>query len=235
MLRALCLLGRDFPTLGPLGLAGFPDGGAIALSRGARPKPYRHVDPNEDAGLLVREGAGRLLAVADGFNGRRASEIAIERLRARASELLVSEVGAFEAAARALLEAIARDLADVGPSRTCLLFAALVGPRCHWASLGDSHLFRATAPEPVNGSSSLVLGPRLPRLPAAPHWCDSFEREPGERIALASDGVANFVADPARIHAFVQEAASDRDAVRRLALEAMRGGAGDNVVVVAAA
>src|SRR5215470_12737194 len=96
-MRAIALLGKDWPELGPVGLLELPDGGAVAISRGAHPKPYAHTDPNEDAVLLVRTDAGVLLAIADGFNGSEASELGLAEVRARASALLEASGEAFRA------------------------------------------------------------------------------------------------------------------------------------------
>jgi serine/threonine protein phosphatase PrpC len=132
--------------------------GALALSRGAERKPYRHVDPNEDAALLLADEAGMLLAVADGFNGVPASELALRAVGRAAAELLVPEFERFAAAVLALLARIAQRLDPESDSRTCLLLAALSGNRCHFASVGDSSLFRATSGEPVSLASELFLG-----------------------------------------------------------------------------
>src|SRR5262245_61659173 len=105
-MRAIALLGRHWPELGPLGLADLPDGGAVALSRGMYPKAYAHTDPNEDAALVVRTDAGVLLAVADGFNGTEASELAIAQARARAAELVQASGEAFRAEVLRLADAV---------------------------------------------------------------------------------------------------------------------------------
>jgi len=86
--RSICLLGRDYPELGPLGIAGLPTGGALALSRGALPKPYPHLDPNEDGALLVETQRGMLLAIADGYNGVAACELALAAAREGAGALI---------------------------------------------------------------------------------------------------------------------------------------------------
>jgi len=115
--RRLALLGRDYPALGPLGVARLPGVGALALSRGAERKAYYHVDPNEDGALLVADAAGVLLAVADGYNGVAASEVALRLTGRAARELLAPDLEGFTAAVIALVGRIAREL-DPGPQDT---------------------------------------------------------------------------------------------------------------------
>ena len=232
-MNAVALFGRDYPDLGPVGAVALPDGGALALSRGQEPKPYRHVDPNEDAALLVRGEAGALLAVADGYNGVATSEAGIEAVRAAAGELITDDAQHFEARLAEVLEALRPALSNAGRSRSCLVVAALVGERCCWASLGDSSLFRASQAERVTPEDTLrVLGPAL--------WLDdelrqsafgSFERKPGERVALVSDGITNFLQAPDSLIDLLAGDLRDGDCAREIALAAMRGGAGDNVAV----
>src|SRR5262245_64908204 len=124
-MRAIALLGRDWPELGPLGLADLPDGGALALSRGAQPKAYPHTDPNEDAALLVRTDAGVLLAVADGFNGCEVSELVIAQVRARAGELVEARGEAFRGEMVRLAGAVRAGVPRASRSRACLVLARL--------------------------------------------------------------------------------------------------------------
>jgi serine/threonine protein phosphatase PrpC len=48
---------------------------------------------------------------------------------------------------------------------------------------------------------------------------------------VVSDGVTNYVPDPARISEWLAEAPNDMQAARTIAECALRGGAGDNVAV----
>lgn len=230
--RSIALLGRDWTELGPLALAELPDGGALALSRGVYPKAYAHTDPNEDAALLVRTAGGALLAVADGFNGTRASELAVERVRARAEELLAASGEGFRAALARVAADVRAALPARSRSRSCLVVAALGAERCELASLGDSNAFVAGDPNPLARQNSLLLGNPEP-LPQGRaelfHW--PVARAAGARIALVSDGVTNFVDDLSRIPRLLAESASDADAARAIAELAFAGGAGDNVGV----
>ncbi|HXX48185.1 MAG TPA: protein phosphatase 2C domain-containing protein [Myxococcota bacterium] len=231
-MRSIALLGRDWTELGPLAVAELPDGGAIALSRGLYPKAYAHTDPNEDAALLVRAANGTVLAVADGFNGTKASELAVERVRARAEELLAASGPGFRAEVARVAAEVRAALPARSRSRSCLVLAALSGERCELASLGDSNAFVAGDPHPLARQNSLLLGNSDP-LPQGRaelfHW--PVARADGARIALVSDGVTNFVDDLSRIPRLLAESASDADAARAIAELAFAGGAGDNVGV----
>jgi serine/threonine protein phosphatase PrpC len=234
--RAICLLGRDYPELGPLGIAALPEGGALALSRGALPKPYPHQDPNEDGALLVHTAHGALLAVADGYNGATACELALSEAHDCAPELIGAARGKdFRARVAELAARVARRLpADASRSRTCLVLARLTGRQCEWASFGDSCLLRASAVEPVTLNNELVLGRALDLASVLPDvWYGSFECAPGERIALVSDGVTGFAPGIAALARDLGGATSDAAAARALAELALRGGAGDNVAVCA--
>jgi len=229
---AISLLGRDYPELGPLTVVLAPEGGALALSRGREPKPYPHTDPNEDGALLVRTPEGVALAVADGYNGSAASERSLDAVRDAAPALIVEDDEAFERAAAELARSIAASLAALVPSRSCLLVASLRAERCHFASFGDSALFRAGAPGQLNVINGLALRPSLAtRKLLTPLWCGGFERAPGERIAIVSDGVTNFMQDPASLPRLLAGAANDAAAARSIAEAALSGGAGDNVAV----
>ena len=232
MARWLALRGRDYPRLGPWGAADLPDGGALALSRGAYGKAYAHVDPNEDGALLFRAAAGDLICVVDGYNGCRASEVALDEVCARAQQLIAAPDAEFPAAVAALTLATSLALARERRSRACLVFATLVDGWCRFVSFGDSCLFRASEVEPQNCQNDLVIGPELrePRLPLE-HWSGGFRCSPGERIAVMTDGIPNFIPDVTEIHSILAQAPNDAAAATTLARKAMGGGAGDNVAV----
>ncbi len=232
-MRAIALLGRHWPELGPLALVELEDGGALALSRGAKPKTYAHKDPNEDAALLVRLPEGVLLALADGFNGFDAAELVIERARANAEALVLASGAEFCARISDLLDDVRARLPVGSEARSCLVLAALRGARCELASFGDAFAFRSGSPLPIIPQNAILVGSERGSREIDPaRWYRSFEREPRERIALASDGVINFMRDPSEISGMLEAGASDLDCARSLALAALRGGAGDNVSVV---
>jgi serine/threonine protein phosphatase PrpC len=230
--RAIALLGRDWTELGPLALAELPDGGALALSRGAKPKVYAHTDPNEDAALLVRTPSGVLLAVADGFNGVEASELAIARARARAAELVEATGDAFRAQVIGLADDALRGLPRGSRSRSCLVLAALRGDGVELASLGDSNAFLAGVPFGLATENPLLIGNPESLARIRPEvFCQRRTRAAGERIALVSDGVTNFTREVSEIGRVLAESQSDLEAARAIAEGALSGGAGDNVAV----
>lgn len=230
-MRAIALLGKDWPELGPLGLAELPDGGALALSRGAYPKAYAHTDPNEDAALLVRTDAGVLLAVADGFNGSEISELAIQQALARATELVQASGEAFRAEVVRLAEAVRGAFPRASRSRSCLVLAALRGDRIELASFGDSSAWLVGSGDALTGENSLLLGDPEPLARARVElWHAQLARPAGTRIALVSDGVTNFAAERA-IPDLLAAAPSDLEAARAIAQAAFAGGSGDNVAV----
>lgn len=234
-MQSLALYGRDFPQLGPLGVVGLPGVGALSLTRGREPKPYRHTDPNEDAALLVSAEPGSLFAVADGYNGVAASERAIDAVAESSLDLITPESERFRTCLEAILERLTRNLQDVGVSRTCLLVAVLVDDLCHWACLGDSSLYRARHVAPVSTENRCVVGPDLQLDDVTrEHVFGSFARSPGERIVLVSDGVTNFISDDTLVAKQLASDEADAECARKIALRAMGDGAGDNIAVAVA-
>jgi hypothetical protein len=235
MKRSICLLGRDYPELGPLGIAALPGGGALALSRGARPKPYPHQDPNEDGALLVETEGGVLLAIADGYNGAAACELALAAARESAVELVGSRGGAFRTLVAELVTRVSQRLPPAAArSRTCLVLARIAARQCEFASFGDSCLLRSSHSLPASTINELVLGRALDLAGVSLDvWYGSFECATGERIALLTDGVTNFAPASDELARALAQAPSDPAAARELAELALRGGAGDNVAVCA--
>lgn len=228
--QSLLLLGENYNELGPVTIAELPGRGAVALSRGAFPKSYRYVDPNEDAVLLVTSSDGVLIAVADGFNGVDASHFVMESLITPAPELIRTKEQAFRERFELFVVEMSAALESAGMSRTCLVVAAICGDTCSWASMGDSSLFRSSCERPVSIANDIAVGPGLLSLPP-PYdaWSGSFTPLPGERIAVVSDGVTNFVSPLTDIAKLLGSAASDGEAAHALTTRAMSGGAGDNV------
>jgi serine/threonine protein phosphatase PrpC len=229
---ALWLVGRDYPALGPVALATHPKGGALGISRGRLPKPYAHVEPNEDAALLVHTDGGVLLAVTDGFNGADASILVLEAVRDSADALVVADPRMFEKETGALMERIVPRVRALAPADTTLVTMAVYGESVHVASFGDSIAFSASHPEPLVPPDDFWLARnahgRLGLEPHLAHFC----RKGNERIAVVSDGIANYVPDPGQIPGWLARAADDRAAARMLLEEALNGGAGDNVALV---
>ena len=235
MARWLELRGRDYPRLGPLAHVSLPDGGALAISRGEFQKPYAHVDPNEDGALLFRDDAAALLAVVDGHNGVAASEAGLDAVREYAPALAAAPDDDFERCMKDVLASGARRLAGERRSRSCLLVAVIAGGACRWASLGDAALWRAGAgAAETERDNRVVLGPGLVGgVPEGVRWSGRFALRPGERVALMSDGVPNFMPGGDWIGEILRDAPNDATAVVALARAAMESGAGDNVTVAA--
>ncbi len=229
---AVWLLGRDYPSLGPVALVAHPRGGALGISRGRLPKPYPHVEPNEDAALLVHTERGVLLGVVDGFNGADAALLTIEAVREAADDLVVAEPKAFDEAIGLLLERMLPQIRAVAPANTTLVVMALYGSSVHVASFGDSVAYRASRADPIIPPESFWLARDTQGGLEVGAHTEHFRREAGERLAVVSDGVTNFVPDPGQISGWLEKAPTDRAAARLVLEEALAGGAGDNVAVV---
>jgi hypothetical protein len=205
--RAVLLRGRDYAELGELAAVELSGGGAIALTRGAQPKAYAHVDPNEDGALVLDTPDGSLISVVDGHHGRAASELALDAVREAGVELLRDDDRAFRQSVEAVIARVVDQLRGVPQSRTCLLLATVMGGRCRWAIFGDSVLVRATSAQPVTRPNSLVLRPDLPVPPdARSGWTGAFTLGSAERVAAVTDGVTNFVGDLDRVRTLLGRA-----------------------------
>lgn len=153
-MRVVLLRGSEHSRLEELAVDAAEHAG-VALSRGGHKKVYAHTDPNEDAALLVQGEGGILLAVADGHQGAEAAEVALERVRAHAGAWTAFAAPGLrwpQSAVAALTDANEAILAhpDRGRKRQprTTLALALVRPdegRIRWASVGDSHVYHATA------------------------------------------------------------------------------------------
>ena len=240
----IVLLGRDHEALAVVATRAVGHDAAVGLARGWRPKPYAYVDPNEDAAGCVVGRRARLLVVADGHNGHRASHAAV----AAVMDLLgddpppadLTEDEMF--AAVQLIEdriALATDDLDGPRSRTTLVVALRTPTQLQWFGAGDSALL------------VFERGPAR-RLPTRAPWF--FGDDPGHhtlrrslargRIDLApwawvvavTDGYTDYVPDEltpeaAVARALVDTAGGAERAVGALLDQARRGGAGDNVGV----
>ncbi len=265
-MRPAFLHGRDHTALGAVSTVA--EGcAAIALSRGGAPKLYPHHDPNEDAALFVVGGAGVLLAVADGHSGHEAAVAALTHLAAE-------HAGSWtEGSARAprgwrgsLLEALAGAndailaLACRGEGRAArtTLAVALVRPAedlLAWASIGDSHLFRASgatvadlAGPRAGGAFFLGHGAESPASLARKALIETLPLTGVRAVVLATDGLSEVgvgvpdpeaaVADALASCSPAPEALRPRDLARAVvetALEAQqRQAAGDNVAAAVA-
>jgi hypothetical protein len=232
------LRGQEYVTLGAVGEGG-EDEVAAAITRGGAPKPYQHIDPNEDAALAMRGACGALVAVADGHYGSPGAEAALESLRAAAHEWLQGPSRSPDAWYQAALAALiaANDAVLAGQdarmrARTTLSFA-LARPEddllVHGA-LGDSHLFvvdAIVAAEIPRPRKSLFLGSGLLRPSVAEKHARVGVQALDAPLAIvaATDGLSELaigVADPAgAVHAAVAAAQAEPPG-RRAAAAARR-------------
>jgi hypothetical protein len=114
------LLGADHPSLGSVAVTGAAGQAVVALTAGMHPKPYPHLDPNEDAILAAVGDRCRLLAVADGHNGFDAAAGAIRGLRGALDTLAAAAAepsGAVEELAAVAIKGVREALSDVDAVR----------------------------------------------------------------------------------------------------------------------
>ncbi len=238
---------------------------AIAISRGGRSKRYPHTDPNEDAALFAWGEGGTLVAVADGHRGFEAAETALEHLLASPAPQWIEpggvRTGSWERQVlAALCDANERVLSEARtperPARTTLVLALV--PRDQqivlWASIGDSHVFRASesGAEELGAAAegeTAFLGHRseTPESLQAKCRCGAAPLGGARAVVLATDGLSERevgVDDPAAaVHDASASAGSVAPALRarelvrgvvETALEAQRKNwSGDNVAVAA--
>ena len=187
------LLGRDNPALDTY-TARVQRGGstAAAISAGSSPSLKGQLEvPNEDALLVVDEGARTLLAVCDAHFGHESSHELLERLGGLERPLARNPVALFDA----LLAAVDPSETARYASETTLL--AAVWDRDAQAgfgfSFGDSTLMvlgLEATPQPCNRKSSLYVRPCAPAS-LEPRRCHEFEfrARPGELIVAFTDGI----------------------------------------------
>lgn len=260
-MSAVLLRGREHVALGAIGEAE-DEAVAAAITRGGAPKPYDHVDPNEDAALALAGVRGSLVAVADGHWGHLGAERALETLLAAAEEWVSGPSRSAETWYQLALgtlvaanDAVLAEQRDRARARTTLSFA-LARPGddllVH-AALGDSHLFvvdAIVAAEIPRPRKSVFLGAGALRASAAQTHAEIGVQALDRPLAVvaATDGLSERaigVADPAgAVHAAV--AVAQRESPAHRAATAARGvveaalaahranGAGDNVAVAVA-
>jgi serine/threonine protein phosphatase PrpC len=245
------LWGRDHTELGAISVRSPSPTTALAISKGLEPKPYLHIDPNEDAvGVVVADG-GDLLVCADGHNGfdsvRLAVTVVVERLGDQPLEDVSTEriVSAFEDAHEAVLKMSADEACANPESQTTLVVAALSGRVLRWVTMGDSALFVASpgTVERLDEPEAHFLGwPDMTR-DQVEEWAalGESELEPGGWVILATDGFVDFASDDTpyesaedAVWAACEDAVNSADVARRLVEIAFDGGAADNVGVVVA-
>jgi serine/threonine protein phosphatase PrpC len=235
--RSALLRGREHTLLGVHGAISEANA-AIAISRGGFAKQYAYVDPNEDAAAFALGERAVLLAVADGHSGFEAAEVALEHLLENPGPNWVAGEGpptSAEAWRRHALAALADAAVQIGGerregsrSRTTLTLALadLRRGECHYAAIGDSHLFAAYAGEArevAPASKGGFLGdPGVTEKLAEYARIGAFALEGVRALVLASDGLSEEgigLADPgAAVHAARLAALRERAELRPLSL-----------------
>jgi serine/threonine protein phosphatase PrpC len=137
--------GRDHVDLDARDVTELGDSVAIGITAGGQAKPRPPLDPNEDAGAVVRGDEAALLVVADGHFGREASELAVEHVVAafgddpRRPGLSDEElVRLFFDAGVAIQRETTRPGCAHPHTRTTLALALVGRGQVQWASFGDS-------------------------------------------------------------------------------------------------
>lgn len=234
----VALWGDEHPDLERIADARVDERTAVALSRGRYPKPYPHVDPNEDAVLAACGPAGRLLAVADGHFGFDAARAALTAVAQRAPALVGESAeppaDGLKETCRAAREAVAAAVASLeqprADSRTALTVALLTGEHLHVATYGDTVCVRERAGrgKAVGSDGWPFLGPDVgtPKI-------DRVRLRRRDRVAVASDGLTTYLGRDwvARTAAALAPAEDPRQTAHHLVELAMDGGAGDHIGV----
>jgi serine/threonine protein phosphatase PrpC len=238
------LLGRDHVEIGRI--ATIAEGSvSVALSRGGAAKSYHHRDPNEDAVGFRRGPAGSVLVAADGHGGTDAAELAVDRVLSSLGDAWTAEGApdadrAWDAVARGLIaeihDAILGSVAQGGnaQARTTLAFA-VVRPgdgTVWWASVGDSHVFRAAEREAIELTGGEEEGPLYLGSPQHPSSALAESTQTGREslgdsraVVLCSDGLSErgigVEVPEAAVHEAIDQA--QRHAHDLCPLEAARG------------
>jgi serine/threonine protein phosphatase PrpC len=236
--RAGLLRGRDHVALGVHGAIAEGDV-AIAITRGGYAKQYAYVDANEDAVAFAVGERAALLAVADGHSGFEAAEVALEHLLEHPAPHWTDGSGPpanLDAWRRHALAALKDAAMQIGGerregsrSRTTLTLA-LADPsaqQCHYAAIGDSHLFAAFAGEvrevaPAEKSGAFLGDPAVTEKLGEYARLGVFSLAGVHALVLATDGLSEEgigVANPARtVHEARGGALREPRALRPLAL-----------------
>ncbi len=153
------LLGRDHVELGRI--AAIAEGSvAIALSRGGAAKNYHYREPNEDAVGFRCGPGGSVLVAADGHGGTEAAELAVEQVLETLGRSWIGSStpgDGWDSVARGLVDEIhtavlASVAAGGNAAARSTLACCVIRPeqgQFYWASIGDSHVFRAALNEVI--------------------------------------------------------------------------------------
>ena len=232
-LRSSLLLGVDHAQLGEVRIEELGPSVAVGISRGRFPKGYPHVDPNEDAVFAAADGETVVMAVADGHSG---FDAALAAIRAVADAPLPTRAVALDtvvrdrvwAAVEAVNAVVGHLVAPRDASRTSLTVAATRHGRIATCTIGDTACFVTTRRRATRiGGVTRFLAPDTD---ASAIHVEAAHLPSRGTVILASDGVLDFVGDPA--HQIRQVAGmAPAASVESLISAAFSGGAGDNVSV----
>ena len=238
------LWGRDHEELDRIASAAAGDRVGLAISRGRFPKAYRYEDPNEDVVAAVAGPRATLLVCADGHSGLTSSHVAVETVLEAVGDdppPSFSDGEWLELFTRAN-DAIIATKHETSPhpgSDTVLLAALVAGGQLSFAGIGDAALVVARPGtergRQLNKEAFRFLGqPMKPRALKGAVDRGSFALEADEWVAMATDGLSEFVAPlrPADVLPRVLARAESRtpeDAAVQLVDAACVAGAGDNV------
>lgn len=235
------LWGRDSEQLGDVAVLQPTAGVGLACGRGALPKSYAYLDPNEDAAAAAWGPATTVLVVADAHNGRDASEIVVERVLSAVGEQpqgpLTEDqlVELFVDAGRAVIAGTMRHDGQRRASATTLaLVTVREGRHLQWASFGDSEvLLLGSRSRQLTTPSHQFLGPPRTRTDVVrrlDHGTCALADD--DWVALVTDGFSNFTpaGDPVEgaLRALT-DVPTPGAAAEALVRHAYGGGAGDNV------
>ncbi len=239
-LSVAALWGHDSEELGAIEVLQPSPSLGLACGRGALPKPYAHLDPNEDAAAVAWGPDATVLVVADAHNGRDASEIAVGRVLDAVGDepagLLAEDVlvDLFLDIGRAIIAGTVGHDGQRRASRTTLALACIAQGRLQWASMGDSEVL-------VLGASSRGLTTPSHDFLGAPRLRHDVRRSldlgttglaDDDWVALVTDGFTNYTAavDPVQGALWaLAKAPAPGDAAGALVRHAYASGAGDNV------
>jgi len=236
------LLGRDYDAVGVVEYRRAALGAAIVEAAICAGGEGAALKPNEDALLVVlpdEDGEDGLALVADAHFGPEAAELAVAVVAA-AWAGAPRAVGVEPAGALLRLVRLAQAaIADAGTeSETTLLLAALWGGTLHWASVGDSYLYRlggGRRTRRLNRADRVWLGARLVVPVHQVTRLGRFDLLPGTRVLLTTDGIPEAVRNvstlgPRQITAALDDG-GDRP-LEALVRAALARGGEDNVAAV---
>jgi serine/threonine protein phosphatase PrpC len=236
------LLGRDHAAAGVVAYhqVAFGAGAVeVAICAGGEAAAGK---PNEDALLVVppeAEGEAGLALVADAHFGPEAAEVAVAAVAEAWARAAGDERRQPQETLLRLVRAAQAAVADAGSeSETTLILALARGAALHWASVGDSYLYRI---EPggrarvVNRVGRVWLGARLVVPVHEVTRRGQLDLAPDSRVLLATDGIPEAIRNVSTLRPRQIAAALDGGGERPLEAlvhAALEQGGEDNIAAV---